>query len=191
MQLGQEPGLFTEIHQPLDPLTRYFVSGKVGYQNDVVNVFDDAGRKLSEVRLSGPRLELGAGREFGTWGEGRVGYRWGDGTGEIITGTPAPDFDVAQGEVFMRLAIDTFDRSVLSAQRRLRRARMARGARRAGRETSTTIRFCSATRTPIPGVSIPSSAGSLVEPRWTTTRRSRACFSSVASCVFPDSTKTN
>ena len=68
VQLGQEPGLFTEIHQPLDPLTRYFVSGKVGYQNDVVNVFDDAGRKLSEVRLSGPRLELGAGREFGYLG---------------------------------------------------------------------------------------------------------------------------
>ena len=109
VQLGQEPGFFTEIHQPLDPLTRYFVSGKVGYQNEVVNVFDEAGRKLSEARLVGPRLELGAGREFGYWGEGRVGYRWADGTGEIITGTPAPDVDVAQGEAFIRLAIDTFD----------------------------------------------------------------------------------
>ena len=109
LQLGLEPGLFMEIHQPLDPLTRYFVSARAGYQNEIVNVFDDAGRKLSEVRLSGPRLELGAGREFGTWGEGRVGYRWGGGSGEIITGTPAPDFDAAQGEVFMRLTIDTFD----------------------------------------------------------------------------------
>ena len=97
VQLGQEPGLFTEIHQPLDPLTRYFVSGKVGYQNDVVNVFDDAGRKLSEVRLSGPRLELGAGREFGTWGEGRIGYRWGDGTGEIITGDARARFRCRAG----------------------------------------------------------------------------------------------
>lgn len=109
VQLGKEPGLFTEMHQPLDPLTRYFVSGKAGYQNNVVNVFDDAGRKLAEIRLAGPRLELGAGRELGSWGEGRVGYRLGNGTGEVITGTPAPDFDVAQGEAFMRLSVDTFD----------------------------------------------------------------------------------
>ena len=109
VQLGQEPGLFTEIYQPLDPLNRYFVSGKAGYQNRIVNVFDDAGRKLSEVRLSGPGLELGTGREFGTWGEGRIGYRWRSGTGEIITGPPAPDFDLAQGEAFVRLSLDTFD----------------------------------------------------------------------------------
>ncbi|HEY4646677.1 MAG TPA: patatin-like phospholipase family protein [Steroidobacteraceae bacterium] len=109
VQLGQEPGLFTEIHQPLDPLTRYFVYGKVGYLSNVVNVFDDAGTKLSEVRLASGQLELGAGREFGSWGEGRVGYRWGSGTGEVITGTPAPDFDVARGEAFARLFVDTFD----------------------------------------------------------------------------------
>ena len=109
VQLGQEPGLFTEIYQPLDPLSRYFVSGKVGYQNDVVNVFDDGGEKLAEVRLSAALAELGAGRDFGTWGEGRIGYRWASGDGEVITGTPAPDFDVARGEVFVRLSVDTFD----------------------------------------------------------------------------------
>ena len=108
-QAGREPGFFTEIHQPLDPLTRYFVAGKVGYQTRIVNVFDDAGMKLAEVRLPATRLELGAGRELGSWGEARVGYRWGSGTGEVITGTPAPDFDVAQGEVFGRLSVDTFD----------------------------------------------------------------------------------
>ena len=109
VQLGEEPGLFTEIYQPLDPLARYFVSGKVGYQNDVVSAFDDSGGKLAEVRLSAPLVELGAGRDFGTWGEGRVGYRWASGDGEVITGTPAPDFDVELGEVFVRLSVDTFD----------------------------------------------------------------------------------
>ena len=108
-QTGKEPGVFTEIHQPLDPLTRYFVAGKLGYQTRIVNMFDDAGMKLAEVRLPAAQLELGAGRELGSWGEARVGYRWGSGTGEVITGTPAPDFDVAQGEVFGRLSVDTFD----------------------------------------------------------------------------------
>lgn len=109
VQFGEEPGLFTEIYQPLDPLSRYFVSGKVGFQNDVVGVYNDGGMKLSEVRLAAALAELGAGRDFGTWGEGRVGYRWGSGEGEVITGTPAPDFDVARGEVFVRLSVDTFD----------------------------------------------------------------------------------
>jgi NTE family protein len=108
-QLGHEPALFTEIHQPLDPLSRYFASGRVGYIVDVRDVFDDDGSKLAEVRLSMPLAEFGAGREFGTWGEGRIGYRWASGNGEVITGTPAPDVDVARGEVFARLAIDTFD----------------------------------------------------------------------------------
>ena len=109
VQLGEEPALFTEIYQPLDPLSRYFVSGRVGYLVEMRNVFDDSGMKLAEVRLSRPLAELGAGREFGTWGEGRIGYRWASGNGEIVTGTPAPDFDIAQGEVFARLSVDTLD----------------------------------------------------------------------------------
>ena len=110
VQLGEEPALFTEIYQPLDPLSRYFVSGKVGYRNDVVSVFDDSGEKLAEVRLSdgsggtrsGARL-----RHMGR-GQGRVSVGLAA-NGEIMTGTPAPDFDVARGEVFARLSVDTFD----------------------------------------------------------------------------------
>lgn len=109
LQLGQEPALFTEIHQPLDPRSRYFVAGRVGFHSDVRNVFDDDGMKLAEVRLPLYLAEFGAGRELGTWGEGRIGYRLAGGDGEVITGTPGPDFDIARGEVFARLAVDTFD----------------------------------------------------------------------------------
>ena len=109
VQLGGEPGVFTEIYQPLDSLSRYFASGKVGYRNSAVSTFNDRGEKLTELRLTETLAELGAGREVGTWGEGKVGYRLASGEGEVMTGTPAPDFDVARGEVFARLSLDTLD----------------------------------------------------------------------------------
>ncbi len=109
LQLGDESGLFTEIYQPLDPLSRYFTSGRIGYGTSNLNVFDAAGNNLSRFQLAMYGLELGAGREFGTWGEGRLGYRRESGTAEITVGAPVPDVDVDRGEAFLRLSADTFD----------------------------------------------------------------------------------
>ncbi len=108
-QVGDEPGIFTEIHQPLDPELRYFVSGRVGYGHRNVNVFDDAGNKLARYRLTAYFVELGAGREFGTWGEGRLGYRRDSGEAEVSIGTPPPVTDIDRGEVFLRLSDDKLD----------------------------------------------------------------------------------
>lgn len=108
-QIGDEPTLFTEIHQPLDPRSRYFVSGQVGYQGRRVNVFNDAGDNIARYQLSLYQLELGAGREFGTWGEGRLGYRRESGTAEVRVGEPSPDVDLDRGEVFLRLSDDKMD----------------------------------------------------------------------------------
>ena len=109
IQLGDEPSVFTEIHQPLDALSRYFVSGKVSYGNRNVNVFDDAGNMISRYGLRTSELELGLGRELGTWGEVRLGYRRESGTAEVNIGAPAPDVDVDRGELFLRLSDDKLD----------------------------------------------------------------------------------
>ena len=108
-QLGDEPGIFAELHQPLDPESRYFAAGKVGYGNTNADVFDDAGHRLSRYQLTTAKLELAAGREFGTWGEARLGYRRESGTAEVTTGAPAPDQDVNLGEAFLRLSDDKLD----------------------------------------------------------------------------------
>ena len=108
-QIGDEPGLFTEIFQPLDPAARYFVSGRIGYLTKNINLFDDSGNNIAEARASGFALELGAGRQFGTWGELRLGYRYGTGNIEISTGTPTPDQDFDTGEFFVRLTDDKLD----------------------------------------------------------------------------------
>jgi NTE family protein len=109
VQIGDEPGLSTEIHQPLDPLSRYFVSGRASYEGRRVNIFDDSGDNVARYQLSLYQLELGAGREFGTWGEGRLGYRRATGEAEVKVGAPAPDVDLDRGEIFLRLSDDKLD----------------------------------------------------------------------------------
>jgi NTE family protein len=109
IQIGDEPGLFTELHQPLDPLSRYFVSGAVGYASRRLNIFDGSGNNVARYLLSLYQLELGAGREFGTWGEGRLGYRRATGKAEVKVGLPSPDVDLDRGEIFLRLSDDKLD----------------------------------------------------------------------------------
>jgi NTE family protein len=108
-QIGDEPGFFTEVFQPLDPAARYFVSGRLGYQIENLNLFDADGNNISEVRAGGFAVELGAGRQFGTWGELRLGYRRGAGDIEVGVGVPTPDQDYDTGEFFVRLTDDKLD----------------------------------------------------------------------------------
>jgi NTE family protein len=108
-QLGDEPVIATELYQPLDPLSRYFVSGKLGYGNTNEDVFDDAGNRISRYKVATAKLELAAGRDLGRWGEGRLGYYRANGTAELTIGAPAPDEDVDLGYGFLRLSDDKLD----------------------------------------------------------------------------------
>jgi NTE family protein len=108
-QIGDEPGLFGEIFQPLDPEARYFVSGRFGYLTQNINMFDRAGRNIAQARAGGYAMELGAGRQFGTWGELRLGYRREAGSIEHGIGAPTPDHDYDSGEFFVRLTDDKLD----------------------------------------------------------------------------------
>ena len=191
VQIGDETSLFTEIYQPLDPHSRYFTSGKVGYESRNVNVFDAAGNNLARYQLATYGLELGVGREFGTWGEGRFGYRRGSGTAEVTVGTPAPDLDVDLGEVFLRLADDKFDDLYFPRTGHLGRLELRVARDGLGAPVAITIRCCSATRKLSPGATIPSSASSLAQLRSMTTRHSQACSAPVVSCVSPGSRRTS
>ena len=108
-QIGDEPALFGEFFQPLDPAARYFVTGKLGYQTKNINLFDNAGNNIAQARASGYGLELGAGRQFGTWGEARLGYRRETGEIDVGIGAPTPSQDYDTGQFFMRLTDDKLD----------------------------------------------------------------------------------
>jgi NTE family protein len=109
LQFGEEPSIATLVHQPLDALSHYFVSGEVGHAKQKVNLFDDDSNQTTSYRTSVTSLELGVGREIGTWGEIRLGYRRGSGSAEIDVGIPSPDIDIDRGEIFVRLSDDKFD----------------------------------------------------------------------------------
>lgn len=108
-QVGDEPAIFAEIFQPLDPGARFFVSGKLGYRTRNINLFDSAGNNIAEARAQGVEMELGAGRQFGTWGEVRLGYLREAGNIDIGIGAPAPDQDFDTGQFFVRLTDDKLD----------------------------------------------------------------------------------
>lgn len=108
-QVGDEPGVFAEIFQPLDPAARYFLSGKASYQTWNVNTFDADGNKTAEMRLRGPGVEMAAGRQFGTWGEARLGVLRRTGKIEVGVGPHQPDRDFDSGEAFLRLTDDKLD----------------------------------------------------------------------------------
>jgi NTE family protein len=108
-QVGDEPAIFAEIFQPLDPAARYFAQGKLGYFTRTVNLFDGAGNKTAEDVARGFELDAALGRQFGTWGEVRLGYRRATGTISVNTGAPAPDQDFDSGEFFVRLTDDKLD----------------------------------------------------------------------------------
>jgi len=106
LQLGDEPGLFTEIYQPLDSLSRYFVSGKLFLGSNNVNEFDGDGNNISTNRIQAGGIQLNIGREFGNWGEGKIAYRRAGGTVEVKTGPPEPDYDFDRGLIIVSLFAD-------------------------------------------------------------------------------------
>jgi NTE family protein len=108
-QIGDEPALFAEFFQPLDPAARYFVQGYAGYASRNINLFDSKGERYAEANASGYVLDVSGGRQFGTWGQAKLGYRYDIGTVDISTGPKMPDEDYNTGQVYLRLTDDKLD----------------------------------------------------------------------------------
>ena len=121
-QVGDEPGAFAEIFQPLDPGARYFANGKLGFSSQNINSYDADGHNVSENRAKFVELDLALGRQFGTWGEFRMGYTRATGDIEVKTGPPAPARDFDTGEVYLRLSADKLDNPYFPTEGHLARA---------------------------------------------------------------------
>ena len=110
IQLGASPGLFTEIYQPLDYRSHYFVNPRLLYSKKTLNMYDPDGNTLGEYDLTQYGGDVSLGRELGTWGECRMGIRRITGKAEIVKGmTNQPDYHFEKSEVYTRLSADTLD----------------------------------------------------------------------------------
>lgn len=110
VQLGEEPGLLADYHQPFGIRGMWFAN-MVGAHSERVGSFYNDGDAIADFVVNENLLETSIGREFGTWGEARVGLRYADGDTELRTGdrTAFPDFSFERGEYFTRLFADEFD----------------------------------------------------------------------------------
>jgi len=109
VQIGSEWALFTEFHQPFGPRYRFFINPFVGAQERIVNLVENNDVTAS-FRVEETLAALSTGREFGNWGEARVGVRYADGKAKRAIGDPSlPDQPFNRGEVFVRLSHDQLD----------------------------------------------------------------------------------
>jgi len=110
VQVGQEPGISTELYQPLDRKLRTFVDVQASVSERTDNVFDHAGDKISELGLIQYGMTIAGGRDLGTWGEIRAGVTRGAGRIKVQVGetrTPATDYNT--GETFVQFHVDDQD----------------------------------------------------------------------------------
>ena len=110
MQIGENPGISTEIFQPLDANSKYFIHPRFFYGKNNYFIYTPDSDLIAEYRVSRYGIDIGAGREFGTWGEARLGYRRFAGKMEIRVGEPTlPEDTYDSGEIYGRLAVDKLD----------------------------------------------------------------------------------
>lgn len=106
VQVGQDPSATTELYQPLDVDSRYFVNPTLYYQTTNSSRFVN-GNRQAEYRTSRYGAVLAGGRELGSWGEARLGYNWSSGESEVLVGRhDEPEYDFTNGEFFVRLSLD-------------------------------------------------------------------------------------
>ena len=109
LKLGEEPGLITELNQPLGEGSPYYVNGFLAASNDRFNIFKD-GDRIAEIRSRKVGMTGSVGREFGNWGDLRAGLNRFISKNSVAVGSPQEqEADSDGGEVFVRLFFDTLD----------------------------------------------------------------------------------
>lgn len=113
LRVGGSPRFFTEFYQPLGYTARWFVAPRLLVERRNADLIE-GGTRLASYRIHNQEAGLDLGREFGNWGEVRLGLARGSGRRELRIGDPdngalpaAGDFD--RGEVIARFSIDRLD----------------------------------------------------------------------------------
>lgn len=108
--VGAEPALHLDFHQPFGAAGRYFAAPSLNVDSRLLNLFE-GDERVTEARVKSTTLELGVGRELGSWGELRLGARRASGSVDFEVGRPELVTEGAfhTGEFFARWSADTLD----------------------------------------------------------------------------------
>jgi len=112
LQMGERPGIITEIYQPLDPASRYFIHSGLSWLKSDIRIFEGDGSGQAEAEYDVERwtLSLSVGRNIAKWGEIRFGVRRFTGEADLdIGGSGFDDFNFDDGYFFARAQMDTVD----------------------------------------------------------------------------------
>ncbi len=85
---GIPPLFFSEFYQPLDESLVYFIAPRIEYRSWNINNFSE-GVLFSQYRATQIEGGLDVGRQFGNWGQIRLGLRRGYGNVGVRVGPPA------------------------------------------------------------------------------------------------------
>lgn len=111
-QLGDEPTLITEIYQPLDLLSRFFIKPVIGIGRNNVGV-SSSGEQLAEVQVGAYFSQFWAGYNFGTWGRFSLGLNRSKGKTVLNIGDPTNPAletgDFESGDGLVSFNVDTLD----------------------------------------------------------------------------------
>ncbi len=110
LQIGDMLQINSEFYQPIDASTRFFIAPLLDYEERNVNLFDNEGNNLAQYRVKMIKVGLDLGRQFGNWGEFRIGFRRGYGAYRINIGDSSLDSgSFNQGGTFAAFRYNTID----------------------------------------------------------------------------------
>ncbi len=111
LQVGTAPLIATEFYQPLSTTGPYFLAPHVQLEaHDVAQIEND--KQVGEYRVRSLDYGLDLGRQFGNWGEVRLGTLQSNGSSRVSLGdfnasVPDAHFNTSAG--FLRIAYDKLD----------------------------------------------------------------------------------
>ncbi|MCP3689994.1 MAG: BamA/TamA family outer membrane protein [Gammaproteobacteria bacterium] len=112
LQIGERPGILTEIYQPLDPADRYFIHTGLSWSKSDVRIFngDGSGRSDAEYDVERWAFNINLGRNIGNWADLRLGVKRVAGEAYLDIGDAGfEDFDFDDGYIVARAQMDTID----------------------------------------------------------------------------------
>jgi NTE family protein len=113
VRIGENSRIVTEFYQPIDDSLSYFVAVNAGYRVRDFNDYNEDGDVTTQHRAHSIHAGLDVGRQFGNWGELRLGINREYGAVRVLVGDhtgPAEYYNRAS--IFASAAYSTLDNYV-------------------------------------------------------------------------------